>query len=199
MTARLPLAAVPVTVRDAASGDRARVATMLAAMDRDGLYRRHFATGDAPNQALLARLVQPVDARRVLAALAIAADGQVVGHAEHVADGDGVDFAIMVLPGWRRRGIARALLTHLTWRARAAGHRRLHGHVQSTNGAMLAMMRDAGFRMQGTGDATVVMVERHFAGPPGALDAGIALAWSDHADIRCPDHPRALHHLPVGD
>jgi len=169
VTARLPLEAVPVSVRDAGPGDHDRVAAMLAAMDREGLYRRHFAAGDAPNRLLLARLAEAADARRALACIALDPEGQVIGHAEYVADGEGVDFAIMVLPAWRRRGIARALLAHLTWRARTAGHRRLHGDVQSTNAAMLAMMRGAGFSLRGTGDATVVMVERCFAGLPPRL------------------------------
>ena len=58
MTARQPWAAemTEFQLRAAIPQDRERVAGFLAAMDREGLYQRHFAHGEAPNLALLNRL-----------------------------------------------------------------------------------------------------------------------------------------------
>jgi hypothetical protein len=85
VSAREPWADVALRgIRAAGREDRFEVAGLLARMDRDGLYERHFAHGEAPNHALLRRL-DDVDGINRVALLAVGADDTAIGHAEYVA------------------------------------------------------------------------------------------------------------------
>lgn len=159
MSGRLPALMVPVRLRTAGASDRPAVARLIAGMDREGLYQRHFAHGDGPNTALLKRL-EGADGRRGAVLVAEADDGRLVAHGEFVADDGGVEFALMVLPAWRGLGIARRLLDRLHRQAAAAGHRRMHGYVQSGNTAMLRIAQELGFTCEGSDDPAVMLVSR---------------------------------------
>jgi GNAT superfamily N-acetyltransferase len=162
MSARQPWAAtVPdVKVRSAGPEDRARIGRFLAAMDREGLYQRHFQHGDAPNQALLGRLDQLDHASRV-AVLAVGGDGEVRGHAEYVAEHGAAEFAFMVLPEWRGYGIGSRLLLALLDIAAEAGLQEIHGMIQASNRRALQLVLRMGFRVVPGDDATVVIVSRY--------------------------------------
>ena len=146
-------------VRPADANDRARVARFLAAMDRDGLYERHFAHGEVPNLALLQRLAA-LDQRDRVAVLAVGPDGEVLGHAEYVAEGGAAEFALLVLPLFRVRGIGRKMLHALLEIAAAAGQREMHGMIQAGNTRALQLVRNSGFRLVPGIDRTTVIASR---------------------------------------
>lgn len=163
MSARLPELALPALIREADAHDRAGVARMLAAMDRDGLYQRHFAHGEGPKLALLDRL-EHAAARCQVVIVAEAADGRIVGHGEYVPEGDRVEFALMVLPAWRGRGIARDILLRLAARAGAAGYREMYGLIQADNTAMLCLARQAGLANMGEAEPYVLRASLRLEG-----------------------------------
>jgi hypothetical protein len=126
MSAREPWAGV--AIRAAIATDAAAIRTFLAAMDRDGLYERHFAHGEAPNLALIARLAR-LDGRQRTMFLAVGADGTVIGHAEYVAEWRSSRIRLDAAAGlpWRRDrpAVARNLAVGCRQR-RLANHVRHH-------------------------------------------------------------------------
>jgi GNAT superfamily N-acetyltransferase len=150
-------------VRAVSANDHDRIARFLAAMDRDGLYERHFAHGAAPNLALLRRM-EALDQRDRVAVLAVGHDGEVLGHAEYVAEHGAAEFALMVLPRSRHHGIGRSLLTVLQQIATAAGQGEMHGIIQASNTRALHLVRNSGFRLAAGEDRTTVIASRQL--PP---------------------------------
>lgn len=148
-----------VQLRQAAPTDRSRVGRFLAAMDSEGLYQRHFQHGAAPSQVLLDR-IDVLDQTDRVAVLAIGNDGEVVGHGEYVAAHGEAEFALMVLPLYRTRGIGRRLLRALLVIAAATGQHRMHGMIQAGNRRALQLVRSCGFGVVPGDDATVVIVSR---------------------------------------
>jgi GNAT superfamily N-acetyltransferase len=175
MSARQPWATglMDIQLRAATTNDRESVARLLARMDGEGLYQRHFAHGDAPNQALLDR-VAAVDQRDRVVVLAVDGNGEVIAHAEYVATDARAEFALMVLPSFRTLGIGRRLLQGLQGIASASGQRELHGIIQASNTGALKLTLNSGFRVIPGGDATSVIVSRQLpsAAPGDALWAG---------------------------
>jgi GNAT superfamily N-acetyltransferase len=161
VSARQPWAADPSEIRlsPAAVDDRDRVGRFLLAMDREGLYQRHFAHGDAPNQALLRR-IDMVDGADRVALLATTADAAVIGHGEYVATEGSAEFALMVLPAFRTRGIGRRLLAALVEIATEAGQREMHGIIQAGNTRALQLALERGFRVVPGADRATVIVSR---------------------------------------
>ena len=194
MSAREPWAGV--AIRRAIITDAATIRNFLAAMDRDGLYERHFAHGEAPNLALLARLAK-TDGRRRAMFLAVGADGTVIGHAEYVASGDAAEFALMLLPAFRGAGIGRQLLDTLLSAAAGAGLQTLHGIIQATNTRAIQLARKRGFQVRSGGEWTTVIVSRqlqpeHGDPPPPAQDQCLAPQEYTHHDLdRITIHRRA--------
>lgn len=164
MSARQPWAVDPsqFQLRAASPNDRSRVSRFLAAMDREGLYERHFAHGEAPNLALLKR-IDAIDQSDRVAVLATGQDGEVLGHGEYVAEHGAAEFALMVLPQFRVLGIGSRLLHTLLEIAAAAGHREMHGMIQAGNSGALHLVRNSGFRHVPGADRTVVIVSRQLA------------------------------------
>lgn len=152
-------------VRRAAPADRAILAEFLGRMDRDGLYERHFAHGEAPNLALLGRLEKTGSSNRAVI-LAVGADGSVVGHAEYVAEAAAAEFALMVLPSWRDCGVGGALLDFLMEAAVKEGQLEMHGLIQATNTRAIRLARKRGFRIRAGDDRTTVIVSRPLVQQP---------------------------------
>lgn len=174
MSARRPGLAelLEARVRPAAVGDRHRVERFLAAMDRDGLYQRHFAHGAAPNLELLRRIEladQLADQGQRVALLAQGGDGAVLAHGEYVAENGAAEFALMVLPMSRTRGIGTAVLQALMRLAAGAGQRQMHGMIQAGNTAALRLARGNGFGIIAGDDARVVLVSCELATKPAAV------------------------------
>jgi len=108
------------------------------------------------------RAMTDVDPRRHVA-LVVQRDGPVgpiVADARYVLDDDddtSAEFAIAVADEWQGRGLGRALLGRLAEHARGRGLRRLHGSVLHDNRRMLALVREAGGRLEPMpGDAHVI-------------------------------------------
>ncbi|MCF8177984.1 MAG: GNAT family N-acetyltransferase [Sulfuritalea sp.] len=171
MIARRPRVAYPrpIPVRSAVPSDRDRVSRFLAAMDRDGLYKRHFAHGEALNLALLQRL-ETVDHRSRVAVLALGHDGEVAGHAEYATENGSAEFALMVLPRFRARGIGKRMLQALLDIALAAGLPEMHGMIQASNGSAIRVAIECGFRIVPGDDRAVVIVSREIAAPKPSPD-----------------------------
>jgi GNAT superfamily N-acetyltransferase len=146
-------------IRAAGREDRIEVAGLLARMDRDGLYERHFAHGEAPNLALLRRL-DDVDGINRVALLAVGADDTAIGHAEYVATDGVAEFALLVLPSARDCGVGRALLAALVERATAVGQREMNGVIQATNTRAVQLSRKLGFSLRPGEDRRTVIVSR---------------------------------------
>ncbi|MDP3513471.1 MAG: GNAT family N-acetyltransferase [Sulfuritalea sp.] len=159
MSARQPWAVdfLEVEIRPAGAGDREQMAGFLAAMDRAGLYQRHFSHGEAPNLALLRRL-DAVDRRDRVAVLAVGFDGRVLGHGEYVAADGRAEFALMVLPRHRAQGIGGRLLQALLDIAVAAGQEEMHGIIQAANTQALKLTLKHSFGVIPGDDPTTVIV-----------------------------------------
>lgn len=173
MSARLPDIGMAVCIRDAVAADRPALAAMLAAMDRYGLYQRHFSYSEVANLALLERL-ERIDGRRQAVVVAETAAGELIAHGEFVADegspagatgAEGAEFALLVLPHWRGMGIAGGMLRELVARATAAGHAELRGLIQAGNTAMLRLAHGLGFTRRAADDPAVVLVSRQLTAP----------------------------------
>jgi len=86
-----------------------------------------------------------VDGRHPLAIVLAFAGSVPVGHAVLIpTDRDRGEVAFEVAAGWRRHGIAGALLEHLVDAAAARGLHELYADVLSENADMLAVMRESG-------------------------------------------------------
>jgi GNAT superfamily N-acetyltransferase len=131
----------------------------IRAAGREGLYERHFAHGEAPNHALLRRL-DDVDGINRVALLAVGADDTAIGHAEYVATEGLAEFALLVLPSARDRGVGRALLAALVELATGVGQRELNGVIQATNTRALELSRNLGFSLRPGEDRRTVIVSR---------------------------------------
>jgi len=123
-------------IRPATQADHPALAGLIRQMDKSGLYERHFAHGDAPNQALLQRLAE-ADGRDRVVLLGVGADGTAIAHAEYVSVAAVAEFALMVLPAWRGRGLGQALLAALLAIAGRSGQSRLPALIQAGNTAAI--------------------------------------------------------------
>ncbi len=194
MSAREPWAGV--AIRPAITTDGPAIRTFLAAMDRDGLYERHFAHGEAPNLALIDRLAR-LDGRQRTMLLAVGAEGTVIGHAEYVADGEAAEFALMLLPAFRGAGIGSLLLGTLLSAATNAGLLAMHGIIQATNTRAIQLARKRGFHARSGEERTTVIVSRPLQLEHGD-PASPAQDWcpapqefTNHDPDRTPLHRRA--------
>lgn len=199
MSARQPWAfdAMQILVRTARPDDRERVARFLAAMDRDGLYQRHFSHGEAPNLSLLARLAAS-DLRDRVGILALDQDGEVLGHAEYVAIAGRAEYALMLLPRVRGLGLGRRLLAALLEIAAAAGQRELHGVIQAGNTPALQLSLRMGLRIVPGADRTTVIVSRELAPVQLATDGTSHPADGDFQILPASHDPdrTSLHRSP---
>lgn len=177
---------MPIRLRTASVEDHERVARFLAAMDREGLYKRHFAHGDGPNLALLARLAATDGSDRV-AVIALNHAGEVLAHAEYVATDGGAEYALMVLPELRGIGLGRRLLAALLKIAKAAGQRQLHGMIQAGNTPAIQLALKLGFRVVPGADRTTVIVSRDLE------PARLAVTVEDRRGAEPDPLPLALH------
>ena len=90
----------------------------------------------------------------------------IVADARYVIDASqrGGEFAIAVSDVWQRRGIAERAMTGLCKAAKLQGLDWLWGDVLMDNGAMLGLMRKAGFYQSAAGEESgMVRVERNLA------------------------------------
>jgi ribosomal protein S18 acetylase RimI-like enzyme len=115
-----------LTVRPATPADVAVVTTMEREVFGDDAWTAASVTEELTGPGRWARV-------------ACGGDGAVVGYAVTSRSGDVVDLhRIVVVPGWRRRGVAHALLTAATSAAAEAGADRMLLEVGAGNDAARA-------------------------------------------------------------
>lgn len=73
-----------------------------------------------------------------------------VGSARYslAADGESVEFALVVADDWQRHGLGRRLMGALIEVARGKGYRNIFGDVLGKNAKMLRLMHGLGFLVQ---------------------------------------------------
>ena len=136
-----------VTLRQLTRDDRQRLAASFARLSEESRYRRFFTTKSELSEADLDYLVD-IDHRRHEAIVAIDPEtDELVGVARYVrlTQGEEVaEVAVTVADDWQRRGVGRALLDRLTYRARNEGVRGFSALVQSDNRASLGLLAALG-------------------------------------------------------
>lgn len=127
-----------ITIRPLRNGERS---TIQAVFDRLGPGSRLMRFGGAKNVLLPGDLEQlaRVDAsHHVLVAVA---QGEPIGIARLVRDGDSAEVAFAVADDWQGRGVGRVLVDRLAADARAAGIRRFTATVTGENPRSVALLR----------------------------------------------------------
>ena len=132
-----------VTLRQLTRDDQQRLAASFARLSDESRYRRFFTTKSELSDADLDYLVD-VDHRDHEAIVAIDPEtNELVGVARYVRlteDEEIAEVAVTVADDWQRRGLGRALLDRLTYRARQEGVRRFSALVQNDNRASLGLL-----------------------------------------------------------
>jgi len=137
------------TLRPIAPDDFALESAFLDTLSMETSYDRLFSSRH-PSPEEIRRWVE-IDAAREVAFVVVAraADGTermlAVGRAVRDDDGPDAEFALLVGDASKRQGLGSRLLRALVDEARRRGVPLLHGTTLSTNIAMLALARRAGF------------------------------------------------------
>jgi N-acetylglutamate synthase-like GNAT family acetyltransferase len=133
-----------ITIRPLRNGE---TAVVQAVFDRLGARSRLLRFGGAKTVLTpydLAHLARVDENHHVLVALA---QGQAIGIARLVRDGDSAEVAVEVADEWQGRRVGTLLMDRLGADARAAGIARLHAVVGADNTASRALMRRASVRI----------------------------------------------------
>ena len=135
------------TLRPIAPEDKPLVAASFERLSEESRYRRFFTTKNRLSAAELDYLVD-VDHEDHEAIIAIdPSSGEALGVARYIRskdDAEVAEVAVTVVDDWQRRGLGRALLHRLTYRARREGVRRFSALVQADNPGALALLADVG-------------------------------------------------------
>ncbi len=136
-----------VTLRPISPGDKPLLTAAFERLSEESRYRRFFTIRSELSAAELDYLVD-VDHRDHEAIVAIdPCGGEVLGVARYIrlpGEGEIAEVAVTVVDDWQRRGLGRALLARLTYRARQEGVRRFSALVQSDNQASLELLAGIG-------------------------------------------------------
>jgi RimJ/RimL family protein N-acetyltransferase len=149
--------------------------------------RRRFLSAPSRLTTEDLRYFTEVDHRRHEALIALDPEtGDVVGDARYVrpsGERETAEVATFVADDWRRRGLATALLTELTGRARANGLRRYTALVSADNGVVLEALERLGARRRGTSAGEVELeIDLPSEGIPTRLVG--ALRWASEGQLR---------------
>jgi GNAT superfamily N-acetyltransferase len=133
----------PVAVRPVVADDLPRLDVLLNGLDEQARNRRWF-TGAADIHRAVAWAADP-ERHHAVGLVAVAATGEVVGHAAFVTIDDArAEVCFEVAAPWRHHGVAGLLLDGLVGRAAQRGVRTLVAEVLSENADMLAVLREHG-------------------------------------------------------
>jgi nucleotide-binding universal stress UspA family protein/GNAT superfamily N-acetyltransferase len=136
-----------VTLRPIAVDDKPRLAAMVERLSEESSYRRFFTSKTELSPAELDYLVD-VDHCDHEAIIAIdASRGEALGVARYIRSNDDAEVAevaVIVADDWQGRGLGRALLDRLTYRARREGVRRFSALVQTNNPEALGLAEGVG-------------------------------------------------------
>ena len=156
-----------VTLRPIAPEDAPLVAASFERLSKESRYRRLLTHKETLSEDELAYLVN-VDHQNHEAIIAIEpSSGDALGVARYIrseADHEVAELAVTVADDWQRRGLGRALLARLAYRARREGVRKFSAFVMTENpGAvkLLAVRRRAAVAPGRPGDGA----DRRVAAP----------------------------------
>jgi GNAT superfamily N-acetyltransferase len=126
-------------VRPASREDEEGLRRMLSRLSRESVYFRfHAPLPRAPEWAVA--MFANSD-RSYGESLVAVADGEIVGHAMYVREGDSAEFAIVVEDRCQARGIGKRLLSTLAERAGREGVKCFTGAVLGENRLMFGLAR----------------------------------------------------------
>ena len=150
-------------LRPIAREDAALIAASYERMSEQSRYRRFFTINDRLSQTELSYLVD-VDHRDHEAIIAIEpSTGEALGVARYVRltdDAEVAEVAVSVADDWQRRGLGRALLDRLTYRARREGVVQFVALVQGDNPRALSLLSGVGdTRHRGDDDVVELVIE----------------------------------------
>ena len=135
------------TLRPIAREDAPLIAASFERLSEQSRYRRFFTAKPELSPTELTYLVD-VDHKDHEAIIAVDSSGdQVLGVARYVrAAGvaEVAEVAVIVADDWQQRGLGRALLDRLSYRARREGVRRFSAFVQADNPGALRLLADLG-------------------------------------------------------
>jgi GNAT superfamily N-acetyltransferase len=150
-----------VTLRPIAPEDKPLIAASFERLSAESRYRRFFTIKNELSAAELAYVVD-VDHTDHEAIIAIdPSSGEALGVARYIrfkGDAEVAEVAVTVADDWQRRGLGRALLDRLTYRARREGVRRFSALVQGDNSSALSLLADVGDTRQQRGTGVVELV-----------------------------------------
>ncbi len=139
---------VRVRLRAITPADKELLAASFERLSEQSRYRRFLTAKSKLTRSELAYLVDDVDHSDHEAIVAIEpATGSMLGIARYVrskSDPEIAEVAVTVADDWQRRGVGRALLDRLTYRARREGIRRFTALVLSENRPALGLLEDVG-------------------------------------------------------
>ena len=134
-------------MRPIAPGDKELLAASFARLSEQSRYRRFLTTKNVLSEPELDYLVD-VDHKDHEAIVAIdPATGEGLGVARYIRSRDDAELAevaVTVADDWQGRGLGRALLDRLTYRARREGVRRFSALVQGENRASIRLLEGLG-------------------------------------------------------
>ncbi len=135
------------TLRPIAPEDKPLLAALFERLSEESRYRRFFTTKTKLSPGDLAYFVD-VDHSDHEAIIAIEpSSGEALGVARYIRakdDAEVAEVAVTVADDWQGRGLGRALLDRLTYRARQEGVRRFSALVQGDNPASLGLLAGVG-------------------------------------------------------
>jgi acetyltransferase len=142
--------------------DAAQHAAFFARLSPEDVRYRFFATIREPSPEMIARLTQ-IDYDREIAFIAVReATGETVGVARLVAASDGLsgEFAVIVQPDIKGKGVASRLMQRLIDWARNRGMHQVFGQVLAENAPMLSFVRRLGFAVRRVPEEPEIMEAR---------------------------------------
>jgi acetyltransferase len=138
-----------LVVRPIRPGDAAAIMAMLERCTPHDLRMRFLVATSGPDPRLIARLCQ-IDYAREMAFVAIdpnSGEALCVARAFGDANHERAEFAIIVRSDRQGQGIGHGMMLRLLDFGRKEGWREMWGDVLASNGPMLALCRNVGFRI----------------------------------------------------
>src|SRR5215208_732410 len=136
-----------IVVRPIRPDDRAELAAGMERLSPESRYRRFFTPASRLSASQL-RYLTEVDHHDHEALVAVQPEtGHGIGVARFVrspADRELAEVAVAVADSWQGRGVATALLDHLTERARDEGIHRFSAEILAENQPMLELIDEVG-------------------------------------------------------
>jgi RimJ/RimL family protein N-acetyltransferase len=136
-----------VMLRPIAPEDKPLLAAIFDRLSEESRYRRFFTTKTELSTAELDYFVD-IDHQAHEAIIAIdRSSGEGLGVARYIRsneDAQAAEVAVTVADDWQERGLGRALLDRVTYRARREGVRRFSALVQGDNPASLGLLAGVG-------------------------------------------------------